>query len=81
MSVERTRVKSSNVWSHGHDPVAQELHVEYSRIDPQTKEPGPSGQTFVYPCTAEEYGNLCAADSAGSHISKTFKGRVTRKRS
>jgi hypothetical protein len=81
MSIPRTRAeKSSNVWSHGHDANAQELHVEYVRRDPETKELGPSGTVYVCHCTADEYAAACAADSLGSHIRQVFGKRAFRKR-
>ena len=81
MSVERKRVeKSSNVWSHGFDETNQEVHVEYGKMDPFTKQLGPSGKVYVHPCTAEEYKVLTEADSVGGHLAKNFKSRLTRVR-
>ena len=66
MRVEMTDlvpVKSSNILAIGHDPSANELHVEFK-----------NGGKFIYHgISADQHAALINADSIGSHLHKHIK--------
>jgi hypothetical protein len=63
MTIARKPVRSSNIKSVGHDPAANELHVEFH-----------SGQVWKYPgVSAAGHKGLVSAPSIGSYFHEHIK--------
>jgi len=61
--VEMVKVVSSNAHMIGHDPDANELHVQFKS----------DGPTYIYDgVTADEHAELMAAPSIGKHLLYTM---------
>lgn len=63
MPVEMIKVKSSNIEAVGHDPIANELHVQFK-----------NGSKYKYlDCTAAAHSAFMKSDSIGIHFHHQIK--------
>lgn len=62
MTVNRKPVRSSNIRGVGHDPKANEVHVEFH-----------NGQVWKYPASAAEHRAFVSAPSVGKYFHEHIK--------